>query len=552
MFCYDLIRFFRASLCAAMLVCPLLVAPAQDNAAPPAGSSYTLTVSELSRRVLERNLSVQEKLLDYAFNQRKYQAERGIFEPEAFGSASHEANRRQNSSEQSAQSNGVFLFQESNNLYEGGVEGLAPTGAKVRFGYELSDISNNIPPSLFSSPITVGQYQSFAGVSLTQPLLKNFGPAATMAEIRLAALSSKIAFQEYRRELMMAVGRAEATYWNLYLAQQQVGFFEESVQIAERILRDNRTLLDAGKGSQLEVMQAQAGVGLRHAKLDDARQKVAEATDRLISLYGELPSATGQEIVLVDSPKLDAVSYDMDALCQRARLLSPDFLIQEEKSEQELVRLGYARNQRLFEVNLKGAYGLNGFATTPGKSLTTVEQGRYRAWSFGLELRVPILGGIKGRNEVAATRLQATEAEVALWALENEMASGLDVARQKVARARSSAGSYQDVVSYNQNLLDSALVSLAAGKIESRKVFEIESDLFDAKNSVLEAMVNYKVAQVELGLITGSILEDRHLEVTQSQLQNATKKLARVKNWDDGEYQQAIQQVHAIYPADKD
>src|SRR6185437_14844016 len=140
--------------------------------------------------------------------------------------------------------------------------------------------------------------------------------------------SSKIAFQEYRRELMTAVGRGQAAYWNLYVAQQQVLFFEESLRTAQRILSDNQALLQAGKGSQLEVMEAQAGLGLRQAKLDDARQKAMEATNRLISLFGQTADPAGVHIVLAESPQLAAARYDPEALRREASRLSPDYLIQ--------------------------------------------------------------------------------------------------------------------------------------------------------------------------------------------------------------------------------
>ena len=108
-------------------VCPR----GQAQPEPPA-TAYTLTVSQLVRLVLERNASVQEKMLDYAVDQRKAQAERGVFEPEAFGSGSHEFNRRQNSTEQAAQANGVSILEEVNNLFEGGIEAVIPTGALRR------------------------------------------------------------------------------------------------------------------------------------------------------------------------------------------------------------------------------------------------------------------------------------------------------------------------------------------------------------------------------------------------------------------------------------
>src|SRR5208282_2248099 len=111
-------------------------------------------------------------------------------------------------------------------------------GAKIHLGYNLSDLRNNIPSGGII-PVTMGsQWQSFFGLTIDQPLLKNFGFAASMAGIRVAALSSRIAFQEYRRQLMTLISTTEATYWNLYFAQEQVHALEESVKTAETILRD--------------------------------------------------------------------------------------------------------------------------------------------------------------------------------------------------------------------------------------------------------------------------------------------------------------------------
>lgn len=517
---------------------------------PEAGPSVDpgLTLPDLVRRVLERNETVQGKLLEFEVNRRRYAAEWGAFEPEAFGSASRESNKRQNNTEQAAAGNGISIFQEENYLYSAGIESLVPTGARVRLGYTLSDLNNNIPPGPFQPPTTSNQYQSFAGVTLTQPLLKNFGFRASLASVRLAALSSQIAFQEYRRQLMTIVGQAEATYWNLHLAQEQVRFFEESLRTAETILRDNRTRLDAGKGSELEVMEAEAGAGLRRAKLNEARQKLAEAISRVVSLYGETLTGQTAQVRAVDNPQLGAAVPAAETR-QQAFAFNPDYLMQQEKLQQEMLRLGYARNQRLPEFNLKGAYGLNGLGDSPSQSLRIVDRTTYPSWSVGVEMRLPLFGSLKGRNEFKAASLRLTAAELGIHSLETEILNGMNIAAQKVERARSSVENYQSAVNYNQRLLQSALARLDAGKIESRKVLEIEADLLEAKNSVVESLVRYKVAQLELELITGTVLEHRKLEISQRQLQVATERFTGTHKGGDAPYRQALERVHSLYPA---
>jgi hypothetical protein len=58
-------------------------------------------------------------------------------------------------------------------------------------------------------------------------------------------------------------------------------------------------------------------------------------------------------------------------------------------------------------------------------------------------------------------------------------------------------------------------------------VLEIEADLFGARNAVVESLVHYQVALLDLELIEGSTLQDRRLEITQAELEQATRALAR-------------------------
>jgi len=81
-----------------------------------------------------------------------------------------------------------------------------------------------------------------------------------LAAIRLAAFESEIAFQQYRRQLMLTLYQAEAAYWNLYFAQEQLLFFQESLAVAESILSDSRERLKAGQASELDVLEAESAL----------------------------------------------------------------------------------------------------------------------------------------------------------------------------------------------------------------------------------------------------------------------------------------------------
>ena len=532
-------RLFVLAVAFGWLVCPSLRVRA-EAAMAPAGTTLDITLSDLRQRVLQRNESLQSRLLGFEAQRRRLRGEYGVFEPDLYGSYGHEVNNRQNTAVQQASLLGAQTFNETNNNYGFGLESLIPTGARVKLGYTLGDLHNNVQPT---QGVTNGEYQTFFGLTVTQPLLKNFGTAATMAGIRLAAISNRVAFQEYRRDLMAMISAAEATYWNLYLAQEQVHFFEESVKTAASILRDNRARFQAGKGSELEVLEAEAGLGLRQAKLAEAQQKEVEAVNRLISLYAQEAPAGGLGVRATDIPQATGEVPEYQTLREALFDLNPDYLIALEKVQQNLVRLGFARNQRLPELNLKGSYGLNGLGNTLGSSWSDVEQSSYPSWFVGVEFNIPLGGGMKTRNELIAARLEFESSELALRGLKIEILNSLNTAWHKLQSTHGSVAQYQTAVKYNLSLLGSALARLEAGKIESRKVLEIDVDLLEARVSVVESLVRSQIASLELEMLLGVFLEKRHLEITMANLQLATVPFDRSRSLNDPAYQQGLDEV---------
>ncbi len=525
----------------------MLIMTSALQAQPTRGSGFVeLTLSNYVSRVLERNETTHAKLLEMEIGRRRARAEYGTFEPEFYGSVERAANNRQNTVEQYA-STFDDVFWDKNNVYQGGIESLVPSGARIRLGYSLRDLENSLQEKYLYRGATNGEFQSFAGLSLTQPLLKGAGPSATMAGIRIAAMESDIAFQEYRRQLMLTVATAEASYWNLYLAQEQIRFFNESLQTAEKVLHDNRERLAAGKGSQLDVLEAEAGVALRKSKLSDAEQKLYEASARALSLCSESVLTSNRLLRAVGQPQLRDTKPVFFEAWRAAYDLNPEYQVQRLKVMQEAGRLGYARNQRLPELNFKGSYGFNGLGQTPGDSWDDIENGGFPSWSVGVEFRVPLAGGIKSANELAAARLRYRASQHALREVETQMVNSLDTALHKIQSTADSVRGYRTVLGFNQNLLDSALARLEVGKLDSRKVLEIEADLFEARNSLAEALVQSERSVLELELMQGAVLKNRNLDLTKSELGARTAELLRRDGLSDGNFQNFVRGLQQDY-----
>lgn len=530
----------------------LLIAGAMQAAEPmEPGRTNELRIGQFLKWVLERNESVHARVLEYEIAEKKLKGERWVFEPDLVLSYDRVENKRENTAEQ-RRSSGVVFFDERNNLYSAGLEALVPTGARVRLGYTLRDLDNNLQDPTVGTIVDRrirGEFQTFAGISLTQPVLKNAWFSATMANIRLAALASDVAYQEYRRQLMLIVSTAEAAYWNLYLAQEQVRFFRDSVALAEALVAENEAKVGAGKAAELEVLEARAGAALRRSKLAEAEQKYYETVTQLLTLVSQSAVGGTPQLWAADKPGREDALPVFAEIGRKALEMNPDYLGQIKKMKQEDIRVSYAKNQRLPQLDLKASYGLNGLGPDPGSSWDDVQSRGFPSFSAGLELRLPLAGGVKGRRDLDAAKLRKQQALVTLKETEVQILNAIDTAMHKVNSARDSAGNYETVVAFNRNLLATERARLEAGKVSSRRVLEVDASLFEARNSVVEAQVQYERARLELDLVQGTVLSSRDLDLPQKELERRTGSLLKHLGISDEQYRELAHELQRRYDA---
>jgi outer membrane protein TolC len=501
----------------------LFLALAVFASEPASSARRDLNLKEFLQLVLERNESLQVRLLEVKIAQSRLKAEKGIFEPELLLGYDRVENERENTAEQ-RRSSGVAVFEEQNNIYTSGIEQLLPIGGKVRLGYTMRDLRNNLqdPPigTIFTN-FPGREYQSFFGLSLTQPLLKNAWFSSTLANIRLAALVGDVAFQEYRRQLMILITTAEASYWNLFLEQEQARFLSESVKLAEDLVKDTEERARIGAGSELEVLEARAALALRRTKLAEAEQKYFETSAQLSGLMSEVVSDAMPLVRATDLPE-PQVSPPFSESAEAAIGMNPDYLAQLSKLQQENVRLAFAKNQRLPQVDLKASYGLNGLGPDVGSSWDDIEQTDFPSWSVGVELRIPLGGGIRGRNDLAAARFRKEQGLLQLHEIENQILNSITTTLRKLRSSQDSVQDYERIVAFNQNLLETERRRLEAGTVGSRRVLEVDAALFESKNAVVEAKVLRERARLELKLVEGTVLRDRSLELSRKELEKRT------------------------------
>ena len=488
------------------------------------GSKESLTLEAYLQRVVEKNKAIQSRLMAFHSAWALKRAEAGIFEPALVSSGEYVDRQRANTIEveRSLRSGGFFV--ERNQNYSTAVEFRTPLGSRVRVGAGARRLVNNVQRTVIVD--LEAEYEANVGVSIEQPLLKGAGPTAVYSGLRLAMKNAEASYQEFRRQMMQTVAEAEMAYWQLHFAQEEFRLSRESVEVAKTIADDAKARFDAGRGSRLDVLEAEAGLSVRLSRESEARQKWIDALNRLGSYFSTAAQTSGVQYVAVDTPESHEMDLSFEQSSQMAMGMSPDRLRARAILDQEKIRVAYARNQRLPQVDLKGTFGAGGLGYDYRTAWEDVRGGRFPAWTIALEMRVPLFGGVRERNELRAARMRLRQAELNAQDVETQISTGLDTAQQRVDATYDAARNYRSVVSFRENLLESQIQSAQVGRIDTRTVLEAEQELFAARLGQLQGEIEHQRALLELQIISGNLLKARNIDMGMADLQKESAEWA--------------------------
>ena len=461
-----------------------------------------LSLNDLLRQVVAQNQRIKAQKTDWKITEAEEEKTHAIFEPDFIASIKLEDNSQNNTVEE-AISQQATSFSERNWDFSLGVEGFALTGAEYNVGYSMRKLSNSL---ISSGTGEDNQYQMFLGVSLTQPLLKNAGSRTTTTGIRAAEAESEASFQEYRQQMMQTAKKAAITYWEFYQAHEKLELRQGSIRIADKILDDNRARYRTGKMAEVEVFEAKSGLLKRKSLMSLAMQRYYENSNRLRTLLSIEASAEKLDVKATDPPPFDPAVLNKDAILQRAFKGYPKYQEIRAKLEQSDIKVAFAQNQLLPELDLVASYGLNGVDFDRSDSWQQVREAEYDSWSVGIDFRLPLQGGIDSRAELRKVELEKKLQLISLKDLEINLANDVDTAIHNIYSAIEQLGFAEEVVVIRKKLVNAELARLESGKSNSRLVLQKEDDHRNALEFALDNQVELQTALIELEMLEGSIL----------------------------------------------
>ncbi len=472
--------------------------------ATPAVAEGPLALRAFVDQVRVSNRAIKSKQAERDITATGVDRAAASLQPVLSASTQRSRNRQANTVEEDLIRQNLGIYDRSGTDYAVAASQLLSSGAKVEAKVTLSSFLTNIKQQ--QAPGAGSDHRVFYGLSVTQPLLKDFGSEVTGARVRVAQLDTEMAGASSKDTESSVVAESVFAYWDLVAAQRRLDAAVERLRMGQRLLTESRSLSRQGRLSESDVVDVQSNVSRFEASVSEARLGVQERSNRLRTLMS-LGSGPGVGLIAASEPLAEPTvpPVTFEQAMQTAREKRDDLRMRRSAVEREEVQVSYSRNQALPRLDVVAGYGLNGLGTTEVRALRW--QSDFPAWNVGVQLSMPIGANRQAEADITAARVRRADAQVQLGALEAAVASDIDTG---IATVQSTAERWRllsEVAQREQAQLEQERKRQAAGRSDMREILMREERAINARLAVAEQQVAWMKAQVLLDAAQGVLLE---------------------------------------------
>ncbi|MEE4253795.1 MAG: TolC family protein [Desulfuromusa sp.] len=434
------------------------------------------------------------------------QIERGLFDPEWFAEVDYFKER----TEETSRSNSTNLDVKTDEVVAiTGLRQLFPTGTSIEAS--LSQVRSN-------SNQETEQQQSRVGLSVTQSLLRGFGPAVNLVNIRQAEIDTLASIDELRGFSEALLADTEIAYWNYVLAKEKITIFEKSLAVARKQREEVELRIEVGLLPKIEAAATRAEEALRVQDLINARSLLEERRLRLLQRLNPNPDGQlDQRINVVSDPHLSPQPItDLSERLQLAEQSRADLHEARLRLQQRRLETIATRNGLLPRLDFFIALGKTGFDDSVAESFRAMD-GKTYDFSAGLRLNY-LLGNREARALNLASHISRQQALDAIANLRQIIHLDVHLAVNEVERNRQQIDASRASRVFQEQTLAAEKERFDVGTSTTLLVAQAQRDLLQTQISEIEAVVNYRIALVKLYLAEGSLLGRRGVQVFQENL----------------------------------
>ncbi|MBN1142703.1 MAG: TolC family protein [Deltaproteobacteria bacterium] len=476
--------------------------------APPATPDEPLEISieQAVLLVLRNNRDLQVRQLAPVIAGSFEQIERGVFDPELFGEAAY---FREKVEETSDSRSDRYLETSRETTAAAGLRQFFATGTTIEAGLSHERTLSDREPELQTAR---------AGLSLTQSLLRGFGPRVNLVAVQQAELETLASIDELRGYAEALLAETETAYWNYVLAGEKIAIFEESLEVARKQREEVELRIQVGALPEIEAAAARAEEALRVQALIEARSQLEDRRLRLLRLIRPgADSGFDQKLTAISQPRLTPQPLtDLEDRLKLAERSRPDLSEARLRLTQNRLETIVTRNGLLPRLELFIALGKTGYADTFSNSFRELDGDTYD-FTVGVRLS-QLLGNRVARARDLAAQAKQTQAAVAIDNLLQLVHLDVRLAANELERARQQIDATRATRTFQEQTLAAEKERFDVGTSTALEVAQAQRDLLQIQITEVETIVTYRIALVRLYLAEGSLLERRGVSIARDPL----------------------------------
>jgi len=407
-----------------------------------------------------------------------------------------------------------------------GVRQRVPWGSGTwSVSWDAARTTSNSPLNSFDPSVQSGVQFAFS-----QPLLRDRKIDAARQQIVIAKRNQESSEFRFRESVVQTVASVKQAYWTLKALRANVTLQESSLDLAQKLAKENEVRVRVGQAPPLDLVQVEAEVADRREGLIRARAAAEDGEDRLRRLIMDPHDASFWQVRIdpADEPAGRDPLPDLDAIVAKAIDGRYDVARARNDVANAATSVEYFGNQRLPDVRLETSYrgsGLGGSqllrtGVFPGVITGRADSGfgdvlgqvfgrDYPTWSFGLTVSYPlghsyeelsaVRAGVERRQ--AAARVASLQLDVAAALRQAARQIRSTAEREDAARAGAALAaerSRDEQRRYEAGLSTSFLVTQA-----QRDLLQAQVSLLQATLEYQSSLVNFEALQLAPPLTAG-------------------------------------------------
>ena len=487
---------------------PLPTSPAST------GPRISLTLEDAVKRALENNLDIAVQRVDQQTYDVSIASIRSVYSPTMNSTVSSQTSKTASTSTIAGAATGQAITNDTF-VFNGGFVQDVPWG-----GGNFSASLDNRRQATTSLNATINpQYSPTWSAQYTQPLLRDFRIDNTRQQLLVTRLNQEISDIQLQQTTINTVADVRNAYWDYVFAVQSVDVAQQSLALAEELLRNNQAKVEIGTMAPIDVVQAQSQVAQQRQALVTAEgtRRTAEIALKRLIVGGTQDPLWTSTIEPVDRPEFRPEPVDLAAATQRALSNRTDVLQARKTLEANAVTLRFLENQKLPQVDFQTRYATTGIGGTryitegsgvnrgtiidivPGgylDALNTLFRQQLPTWAVALNISYN-LGTSSADASVARARIQQNQIDLQLRQLDLQVTSDISNAAIQVQNTAERVQAAQAARDLAQQQLDAENSKFAVGMSTNFQVVQTQRDLATAQNNELQAVLAYRRAVVE-------------------------------------------------------